>query len=49
MAFSTLNLKHPEYEVIKHAPVDSHGPYLFQLHLPLRGTEVGIVMLVAAL
>ena len=52
MAFSTLNLKHPEYEVIKQAPVGfSWTVFFFGFFPPLfRGDwKWGIVMLVAAL
>ena len=52
MAFSTLNLKHPEYEVVKQAPVGfSWTVFFFGFFPPLfRGDwKWGIVMLVAAL
>ena len=52
MAFSTLNLKHPEYEVIKQAPVGfSWTVFFFGFFPPLfRGDwKWAIVMLVAAL
>lgn len=52
MAFSTLNLKHPEYEVIKQAPVGfSWTIFFFSFFPPLfRGDwKWGIVILVASL
>ena len=52
MAFSTLNLKHPEYEVVKQAPVGfSWTVFFFSFFPPLfRGDwKWGIVILVAAL
>ena len=52
MAFSTLNLKHPEYEVVKQAPVGfSWTVFFFGFFPPLfRGDwKWGIIILVAAL
>lgn len=52
MAFSTLNLKHPEYEVVKQAPVGfSWTVLLFGFFPPLfRGDwKWAMVILIAAL